>query len=52
MQETEGLNQGIVLKFSPQGRGSSLANTKLLFNLLDDIALSLSEADKTLALMQ
>ena len=35
MQEKEGLNQGIILKFCPQGRGISLANTKLLFSLLD-----------------
>ena len=36
MWENEGLNQGIILKFYPQGRGISLANTKLLFSLLDN----------------
>ena len=35
MQENEGLNQGIVLKFCPQGRGISLANIKLHFSLFD-----------------
>ena len=35
MRENEGLNQGIILKFCPQGRGISLAHTKLLFSLLD-----------------
>ena len=51
MRENEGLNQGIILKFCPQGRGVSLANTKLLSYL---IVLSLSKVDIaiTLPLMQ
>ena len=35
MRENKGLNQGIIQKFCPQGRGISLANTKLLFSLLE-----------------
>ena len=46
----QGVQPGIKLKVCHQGRGFSLPNTQLLFNLLD-IALSLSEANKTLPLM-
>ena len=45
MRENEGLNQGIILKFCPQGRGISLANTKLLFSRAYLIVLSLSKVD-------